>query len=323
MTAPTWTRGQADEIEPLRRGSLEAQASIALKALAVINVAGIILAMFPPPLPASLLQALVFNAAAALLAAIEIVVARAVDRRRPWAVAVARPMLVVLIAEGIGAMLVGYNAGIIRLPFESAIAIWALVARPDSELVRRFDRLSGSLVTAAVLAIATMLVVQPVFGWGGVLDVRKADIRTSISADCSAAGGDLPATIRVTFDWSWVRTSPLPNGLDIIVIGWSGKDAAGRVLYLFDKDPKPGQGIYSARREYPSIDMATLVAKESPASWTWGVELGEQGLRPGRIELMLARARDAPPGPQPLSITASYVHLGLWRSDPVSVTCTW
>ena len=323
MTTSAVADGHALEFEPPRFDSLEWRASIALKVLAFINVAGIVLAMFPPPLPGSLLQGLAFNLAAALLASLEIVAARALDRRRPWAVGAVRPMLVVLIAEGIGAMLIGIDAGRIRIPFEALIAIWALLAGRDGTLSRHADRRSVSLAVTSVVVVGSMLVGKPVFGWGGLLDVRQSDLRDSISATCSAPGADLPPTLTVSYDWSWTRTSPLPNGLDIVVIGWSGRDANGRTLYLFDNDPASGTGIHSGRRAYPSLDMATAVGKETQASWSWGIELREQGLRPGHVELQMRRAKDSPPDPSPLVIRATYIHLGIWHSDPVSVTCSW
>jgi len=311
------------ETEPLDSGSLEARASIALKVLAVINVAGMVLALFPPPLPQSFLRELTFNVAAGALAALEIIVARALDRRRPWAVAIVRPLLVVLIAAGVGAMLVGAQAGVIRLPFEAVIAVWALLGPRDATLAGRTDRRGTLVVASTALLVVAMLARQPLFGWGGLLDARQSDLRTSINADCGAAEAGPPPTITVTYDWSWARTSPLPSGLDIVVLGWTGTDADGHQLYYYDTTPPTGAGIYSGRRDYPSIDMATQISKTSPASWSWGVELGEQGMQPGRIELQMRRAREAPPNPGPLVFTASYVHLGIWHSDPVSVTCSW
>jgi hypothetical protein len=311
------------EMEPLRSGSLEARASTALKILAAINVAGMVFALFPPPLPQSFLRELTFNVAAGALAALEIIVARALDRRRPWAVAIVRPLLVVLIAAGVGAMLVGAQAGVIRLPFEAAIAIWPLLGPRDTTLAGRTDRRGALVVSGALLLVVAMLARQPLFGWGGLLDARQSDLTTSMKADCGPADAGLPPAITVTYDWSWARRSPLPSGLDIVVLGWTGTDADGHQLYYYDTTPPTGPGIYSGRRAYPSIDMATQVSKASPASWSWGVELGEQGMQPGRIELQMRRAREAPPNPEPMVFTASYVHLGLWHSDPVSVTCSW
>lgn len=320
--APVSDSQQPDIALPLP-DSLETRASTALKVLALINVAGVVLALFPPALPASLLHALAFNLAALGLAALEIVEARALDRHRPWAVAAVRPLLVVLIAAGVGATLVGLDGGWIRVPFESVLAAWALLAGADATLIRHPDGRSGSLVLAVLLLTASMLFGRQVFGWGGLLDVRPSDLHASIDADCGPPGGGPPETITVSYDWSWARPGAFPNGLDIAVVGWSGDDADGRPLYIFDKDPEAGPGIHSGRRDYPSLDLATQVAKNFPASWNWGIELDEQGLQPGHLELQLRRARDAPPEPGPLAVTASYVHLGTWHSDPVTVTCSW
>ncbi len=311
------------DIEPPRAGSLEARASIVLKLLAAINVAGIVLATLPQPLPQSLLKALSFNLAAAALATLEIVLARALDRRRPWAAAFVRPVLVLLIAAGVGAMLVGAQDGVTRLPFEAVFAIWALLGARDVTLAGRASPRGALMVALTLLLLVSMVERQPLFGWGGLLDASQPDLHASINADCGAAGSGPPAAITVTYDWSWARTSPLPSGLDIVVLGWSGADATGRQLYYSDATPPTGPGIYSGRRDYPSGDMASQVAASSAASWSWGVELGEQGMRPGRVELHMRRAREAPPDPRPLVVTASYVHLGVWHSDSVAVTCSW
>jgi hypothetical protein len=323
MTQAAVTDARQADIDPPRPDSLEARASMVLKVLALINVAGVVVALFPTKLPQSLFQAVAFNLAACALAAVEIVTARALDRRRPWAVAVVRPLLVLLIAAGIGSMLLGVAEGRIRVPFESVLAIWALLASADVTLVRRAGGRSLGLVGAVLVLTASMLFGQPLFGWGGLLDVVQSDLRASFDVDCGPSGAGLPEIVTVTYDWSWARTSGLPSGLDIVVIGWTGTDGDGRPTYLFDRDLDSGRGIHSGKREYPSLDMATEVAKGWPASWNWGIDLAEQGLQPGRVELQLRRAREDPPEPGPLVVTASYVHLGVWRTDPISVTCAW
>jgi len=323
MTNSTMTDGRHPYIEPLQADSLEARASIVLKVLAIINVAGMVLAMFPPDLPASVLHALAFNLAAGGLAALQIVEARGLDHRRPWAVGALRPLLVLLVAAGFAAMLVGMGEGRIRLPYESVLAVWALLGTADLTLVRHAGSRSLALVGGALLLVVSMLFGEPVFGWGGLLDLRPSDLHASIAANCSAGGTSPPETITLTYDWSWARPGVVPSGTDAVVIGWTISDAAGRPVYLFDKDAGADPGIHSGLRDYPSADMATQVAKESQGSWHWAIDLGKQGLRPGRVELQLHRVRDAPSGAAPLVITATYVHLGVWRSDPVSVACSW
>jgi hypothetical protein len=311
------------EITPPLADSLEARASIALKALAAINIAGAVLAQFPPPLPQSQLEALTFNGAAIVLAALEFITARALDRSRPWAVGIVRPLMVLLMAAGAGATLVGAREGVVRLPFEVVFAIWVLLGARDVTLTGHSDRRGGLLIAPTALLVASMLVSEPVFGWGGLLDVHASALRASITADCGSPDASPPPAITVTYDWSWAQTSPLPSGLDIIVLGWNGMDAEGRQLYYFRTALPTGTGVYSGRHDYPSLDMATQVAQGSAGTWMWGVELGEQGMRPGEIKLEMRRANEASPHPGPLVITATYVHLGLWHSTPVRVTCSW
>jgi hypothetical protein len=310
-------------VEPLQDGSLEARASVALKILALINLGGVVLALFPPDVPVATLQALAFNLAACALAAIELVEARALDRRRPWAVAAVRPLLLLLFGMGIASLLLGLQDGWIRLPYESVIAAWALLGAADTTLTPRTSGRALALTGAALLVMVSMLVGEPVFGWGGVLDVRPSDLRASIDVDCGSPGADPPETVTVTYDWSWARPGLVSSGLDIVVLGWTMGDDAGRPVYLFDKDPPTSRGIYSGLRDHPSLDLAAQVEQESQSSWDWGVDLGEQALQPGKVELVLRRVRDAPTGREPLAVTATYVHLGTWRSEPVSVTCSW
>ena len=137
------------------------------------------MALFPPPLPQSFLRELTFNVAAGALAALEIIVARALDRRRPWAVAIVRPLLVVLLAAGAGAMLVGAQAGVIRLPFEAAIAIWALLGPRDATLAGRADR-RGALVVSGALLPASSTAAQP-------CSCRSLDMVSATSMACSAS----------------------------------------------------------------------------------------------------------------------------------------
>jgi len=69
--------------------------------------------------------------------------------------------------------------------------------------------------------------------------------------------------------------------------------------------------------------MADQVARESQGSFRWALPLNEQRFASGHIELVLRRAQAAPPDPAPLTVTASYVHLGLWRHAAATITCSW
>jgi hypothetical protein len=313
----------AIETEGPRSGSLEARASLAFKILAALGVFGVVLAMFPGVVPVSAFRTVMVNGAGAVLAAVYVAEAIGLDRRRPWAVAAARPLLIVLVASGLYSALVAFGEGRIRVPFDIGLAIWALLGAPDATPIASQERRSVSAIGAAIALIALVSFGQPLFGWGGLLDVHEPDLRATLAADCGAPGAGPPETITLAYDWAWGSGSPLPSGTDIIVVGWTGADAEGHPLYVIAEIPESGPGISPGFGGYPSTQMAGQVAKESTASFRWAIDLSRQELKPGRITLRLMRARESPPGPNPLTITATYIHLGLWRHDAPRVICSW
>lgn len=310
------------EIAGPRAGSLEARASLALKLLAGINVAGVLLAMFSPLQPVSTLLTVAFSAAAAVLAVLYVVEARALDRGRPWAVAAVRPLLLLLGASGVSAVVIALNGGTLRVPFDGLLAAWAWLGAHDHALVAGRVRRAAALVGASGALLAAMVVARPLFGWGGPFDVHQPDLQATVHVECGAPDAGLPRTITVSYDWSWTSTSLFPNQTDIVVIGWSGADAEGRPLYVIDEIPDSAAGIYSGLTGYPSIAMGDQVAAESEGSFRWAIALGERGFEPGSIRLQLMRPRDDPPGPNSVTFAGSYVHLGVWR-ETTHLTCSW
>ena len=304
-------------------GSVEARTSLALKVLAGLNFGVAILSLFPPPYPMSWLQAVTFNTAAGVMAVLFVLGAVALDRRRPWAYAAARPMLAVIGVCGLYALGAVVAEGRIRVPFDVILATWAWLGTADSRARPRRDRRSHALVGATLVLLAIPLTGSSVLGWGGLVDVHEPDIRATLEADCGVPDAGPPSTIAVTYDWTWQRWGPFASGSDVVVIGWTGDDLLGRPLYLLGDTPASGTGIVSGRQVDPSAAMARQVEAESEVSWHWGIDLGARQLAPGRIEFQLAQTRPAPPQPGPLRITATYIHLGLWRHDAASVTCVW
>jgi hypothetical protein len=315
-----------EEADP---GFFEHRAMLAFRALAAIYLAGIVLAFFPEPNRVSLLLILTFNLAALILAIVYLLIARGLRQLHRWAVAVARPVLVLIVVEDIVLLITTVLDGRIRVPVATVIAGWALLGPIGVQPIPR-PKVFGAVVLAlATPMLATLVFSHQVFGWGGVLDVQQSDLVSSVVASCGPAGGnpgtpagEPPDTIHLTYEWAWKKGSPVPSGLDIVVIGWTGDDAEGRPLYLLGRFLPTAAGIYDGRRAYPSIEMGNAVAAASKGSWQWGIELDEQLLRPGRIEVDLQRARDVAPGSQPLRFLISYVHLGLWHVD-VPLTCEW
>jgi hypothetical protein len=161
-----------------------------------------------------------------------------------------------------------------------------------------------------------------VFGWGGALDVRDSDLQASIVVDCGPGAAGLPESLTVGYEWSWTRTSPLPNEVDMIVIGWTGNDAEGRPLYTVDDLPDPPAGIDRALTGELARDMAEQARTRSDANFQWAIDLDERGLVPGRVEMVLGRARDVA-GPASVTFRATYIHLGIWEREAEPVTCAW
>lgn len=311
------------EIEGPRDGSLEARASVALKLLSVFGFAGVVLAMFPGTTPVATLLTLAFNIAAFGMATILLAVGLGLDKRRPWAVAAVRPLLVLLIFSGIATIAVAWSEDLIRVPIDVLLAAWALLSPTDEKPVARPGARSVSVAAAGLVLLAAMVASPQLFSWGGVFDLHEPDLQAALTAECGLAGASLPDQIAIRYEWSWSSSAPLPSGTDIVVFGWTGADAQGRPLYTIDDIPNSGPGVYSGLTGYPSTKMADEVARGSQGFFRWAMPLDEQRFAPGRIELVLRRAREAPPEPAPLTVTASYIHLGLWRHAAATVICSW
>lgn len=315
-------RREAEEEGP-HDGSLEAHAARALKVLALLGYGGVVLAWFPPAVPVGTLYVVLFNVAAAALATIELAVAFGLGKRRPWAVAAVRPLLVFVVALGLYTVVVAWSRGTMRLPLEAVLAAWPFLAPADVKPIARLGRRSIVVLGASGVLSAALAFSSELFDYGGTFDVHEPDLAATVSADCGPAGGGPPDRITLRYEWSWSSTSPLPSGADIAVVGWTGADPEGRPLYTIDDIPDSAEGVYSGLTGYPSTTMADAIARESQASFRWAIELPEHGFAPGHIELHLRRAREAAAGPLSLVVSASYVHLGLWRKDATSVMCTW
>lgn len=310
------------EIDGPREGSLEHRAALVLKVLAFVNAAGVVLALFPPITPVSTLLTLAFNAAAAALAGIYWIVATGLDRRRPWAAAAARPLLILIAAAGVHSVVVAFGEGKLRIPFEVALAGWAMLGPADIKPIAGLGRRSVAAIAAAIALLALLAFGQHMFGWGGLVDVQETDLRGSIHVDCGEPAAGPPPALTVSHDWSWRRTTLLPSGVDMVVIGWTGSDAEGRPLYTIGQIPENAPGIRAGLQGHPSGPMARTVGEESEGSYRWAIALDRQAMAPGHIVVQLRLAREPPPEHATLVIKATYIHLGLWRED-VSLTCSW
>ena len=323
MTAWAGPGGSAVEVEGPRPGSLESRASLALKILAGINAAGIILAMFPGTVPTSTLQNVGFHVASGALAVLYVVVARALDARRTWAISTIRPLLLLLLVWGAYTFLTAVAAAAVRIPFTALAASWALFGSADRRPLPRLGGRGGAVLVTSAALIAMVLASQRVFGWGGFFDVHQGDLSGSLVVDCRGPGAALPERIAIAYDWSWSGSTLLANEDDVVVIGWNGDDADGHPLYVLDDTTEVGDGIHLGSAAGVSAVMTREAAGDWRGSLHWVIDLGVRGIRGGRVELVLRRVMEEPLEPEPITVGAAYIHVGVWRNDASAVTCTW
>jgi hypothetical protein len=310
-------------VEGPRPGSLESRASLALKILAGVNAAGIILALIPGTIPSSELQAVAFHVASGALAVLYIVVAWALDRRQHWAVSAIRPLLLLLLVWGAYTFVTALAVGALRIPITTLAACWALFGPADRKPLPRLSGRGGAVLVASAALIAMVLAGPPMFGWGGFFDVHEGALRPSLVVDCGTPGAALPERIAIAYEWSWSGSTLFANEDDVVVIGWTGDDEAGHPLYVLGDTPEAGDGIYLGTPSGVSATMADEAAGHWRGSLHWVIDLSVRGIRAGRVELVLMRAAEQPPGPEPLTVGASYIHVGVWRNDASAVTCSW
>ena len=336
--APDGERPVPRSVESPEHGSREARAALALKLVAAAYIVGILLAEVRGSVPVANLWTVAFNLAAGVIAAVYVVVARGLDRRRPWAWAVFRPILVVLAVAGAYAAVTAALNGMIRIPYEVVLAGWAVVGPPDgsgADAAESAGTQSGSrrtwpigrrglaLLILAVAMAGQMAFGDRVYGWGGVLDMHQPDLRATLDVSCGPAGEGLPPSVSISYSWTWARSAPLPNEVDTVLIGWSGVDAAGRPLYSIDAIPDTERGIRPGYGELtrPMVDAAMATSR---AAYRWAVDLGARGFTPGRVALGLKMTpRDSVQLSGTLLVKATYVHLNQWLADAAPVTCTW
>lgn len=314
--------GAEEEEEGPQPGSLESRASLALKILAGVNAAGIFLAMIPGTIPSSELQTVAFHVTSGALAVLYVVVAWALDRRQQWATSAIRPLLLLLLVWGAYTFVTALAAGAFHIPFTALAATWALFGPADRGPLPRLSGRGAAVILASSALIAMVLAGPPVFGWGGFFDVHERDLSASLVVDCGTPGAALPERIAIVYRWSWSGTTLLANEDDVVVIGWNGDDAGGHPLYVLGDTPEAEDGINLGGPSGVSARMADEAAGHWHGSLHWVIDLSVRGIRAGRVELVLMRAVEQPPEPEPLTVGASYIHVGVWRNDASAVTCS-
>jgi hypothetical protein len=298
------------------------RASLALKALAVIYVVGTVFAGLPGSTPTSLLETVAFNVFALGLAVIFMLFALALDRARPWALAVVRPLLALLVVGAAYTFVALLLAGKVRIPTTLIVAGIALFLPADGWPPIRLSLRGGGLLLMVAALLGLQTATPALFGWGGYFDVHANDLHPQLAVDCGT-GDEPPDRLTVAYEWSWSSTTLLPNDEDQIVIGWNGDGVDGRPMYVVGDLPEQADGVYLGVSSGASGPMASEAKNPWRGNFMIRLDLHKLEIRPGRIEFVLERTAALPAQNQGLTLGASYIHSGVWRSDVPEVTCSW
>ncbi len=312
---------QAREAAALDLPATVRRASLALKILAGLYIAGVIFASLPGSAPASLLEIVAFNVANTGLAVTFLLVALALDRGQPWALATIRPLLALLVVWAAYTLLGQLAAGLVRIPTTLLIAGVALFLPTDRWPATRLT-LRGAIVLTLVGALCVhQTASRALWDWGGYFDVAAPDLRATFAVDCGV--GEPPERLTISYDWSWSDSAPLPNDEDQILIGWNGDGEGGRPLYVVQVLPAETDAIHLGVSNGVSGSMASAAQEAWRGVFLVRLDMHQLGYRSGRLEAVLMRTPATPAPHQTLTLGASYFHAGVWRSDAPTVTCSW
>jgi hypothetical protein len=297
------------------------RASLALKVLAGLYAAGIVFASLPGSAPASLLDIVAFNVANGGFALLFVVVALSLDRGKGWAAGIIRPLLALLVVWGAYTLLTQVAAGLFRIPTTMIIAGVALFMPADGWPATRLT-VRGAIVLVLVAALCVhQTVSRALWGWGGYFDVTATDLHASVAVECGS--GEPPDRLRISYEWSWSDSVPLPNDEDQIVVGWEGDGVEGRPLYGPIDLPAETDAIQLGVSNGPSGRMAKAIKDTWRGGFMVRLDMHQLEFGKGRIEAELVRTAAQPVPDQTVVFGASYVHAGVWRSDLPTVTCSW
>lgn len=304
------------------RRTLEERGRLTLLLIAgFIGVIGIVVSAYGTGTPQTTtgLVRLGLVVTVALVVVVYVIEARGLSALRPWAVAAIRPILLVEILLDLIDVAMGLGQGRLNVPVVTVLAIWALRGRPAVVPVPRLDRRGAAMVVGTIVVAGAVIGVDPVLRPGGLLDVGQDSLTTSLSIDCP--GGRLPpGDLTVTYRWNWAHAALIADGDDAIVIRWSGQDENGQDPYVVKDMPVTSTGVYPGWSDEMSTGLVQDLANEVPGASNWGIELAEQGYAPGEVRVVLQRASSTP-SDGPVTVDATYIHEGVWRTVPTELSC--
>ena len=245
--------------------------------------------------------------------------------RRPWAVAMATPILLLLVVVGALLFVDALAHQSLNIPIVPLICIWALWPRAAevSSSVRpatlgRSDSIRAVAIgLGCTVALAWPVISAGLLRAGGPLISAPTDLDASIQMDCQD-GVEPGDTVDVTYRWSWVRTEPIAGGEDRLTISWSGTtDDEPAVPALLTDEPAPG--LSRSDMQLGANEIAVI----------YGIDLAAQQFQAGTVRLRLGRQTAQAGSHGFLAVKARYVRgagagpNGLWVSPAATAACSW
>ena len=247
-------------------------------------------------------------------------------RRRPWAVAVATPILLLLVVVGAIVFLTALSQRSLNLPIVPLICIWAVWPRgapsgaqgtPPATLGRADSIRAVAIGLGCAVALAWPVVSAELLRPGGLLISGPADLGASVQLDCQE-GVEPGETVNVTYLWTWARAEPIAAGEDQLTIKWTGtiNDEPAVPALLTDI---PAAGMHQSDMQLGSNQIAVI----------YGIDLAVERFQGGTVRLNLGRRRGAPGSHGFIEVEARYVRApqaatnGIWQSLPARASCHW
>jgi hypothetical protein len=240
-------------------------------------------------------------------------------RGAAWRTEVAVIALGVMVIGGVIELMAAFSRGGTAVPFLAFAALIPLVRRPAGW--------RGSASTP-VAALAVALGLAP-YAWalvaGGlarpgspfVVDETSLELRLEVACPADAAAAEsLSATAR----WRWLRTEPLPAGVDAMVLTTTlvlaDDTSIGYTLTSIDLPDGTfqGEGTPSAARSQE------LAGEGNGTAAQVAVDLWQRGMIDGAVTAHWSQRIEAVGS---VTVEAAYVHGDVWTLRADAITCSW
>lgn len=235
---------------------------------------------------------------------------------RPWAAAVATPMLVLLVIGGAIEFVVAFTRNSINIPIGALLALWALRAPlrtpPDAETGTRPWRFAGAaVVVAMLLSTGWPLVTAVLLGTGGPFIVDESALAPSLGITCDGEPGTPPTAVHIRYDWRWTRAELLASGIDTVTLAAFGLREDGDPAFALDETEHSSVGTWQSD-----------VMIDEPTGIVFGIDLGQAGFEPGSVGIGLIPFSETPDAHGRVDIRAVYLH-GPTDTSSANSTALW